>query len=139
MFQPFIPNIDCADVAINAQNLEIAFNSSRNFEFKMNQALFRQEGDNCSLRIVFVYNAPKDLIILGQPAFLNMNITIDYERGLIGLSGGVDRNPVIIRYGPRIGILIGVFVFLALGALALNFSVDRARKQMKETLASTQS
>ena len=79
------------------------------------------------MRIIFVYNATRNLIILGQPAFFNMNLSISYERGVIGLSGGKDLTPKKTDFSYRIGIMIGVFTFLAIAAFLLNWSVDKAR------------
>ena len=55
-----------------------------------------------------------------------MNISVDFDNFLIGLSNGQDLTPVKIDYTPRVILMAVVFAILALGGFALSFTIDRA-------------
>ena len=70
--------------------------------------------------MILVYNATYDVMIFGKPFFSNSNITVDYDRSLLGLSNGKNLNPEPVLYGGRVLILFLTFSFIAgsLSALA---------------------
>ena len=127
--QVYIPEIDCADVAINSAALAIQFTTLNNYQYTMNQALFRQDGDDCALMVLFSFNATRDLVIFGLPAMHNLNLTIDYDRGLIGLSNGVNLTQVIINYLPRDALLVVVFLVIAAIGGCISYSISSAKKK----------
>jgi hypothetical protein len=115
-------------VAVNAKNLAIEFVSQQNYKFSLNQALFVKDGDDCILRTAFEFNASSNLLVLGQPAMKNMNITIDYDRGLVGFSNGVDLTVHPLDYSNRVIILMSVFIIIAIAGFAINCSLNMAQK-----------
>lgn len=123
-FQAYIPLIDCADVAINAASAAVEFVTPGNYKFSMNQALFRQDGDDCLLMVTFTVNATSDLLILGAPAFHNTNISVDFDNSIIGLSNGINLTPIQINYTPRVAILMVVFTLIALCGFCLSRNID---------------
>jgi hypothetical protein len=81
--------------------------------------------------LVLVYNATSNMIVLGVPLLSNSNITVDYTRGFIGLTGGKDLNPPQINYIPRVIILFVIFGLIA-GALAsLVYFLNRNERKME--------
>lgn len=124
--QAYFPLTDCADVAIQFKDKSLEFKTDGNFLFKMNQGIFKLEGDTCVNQLVLIYNASYDLMILGKPLLSNSNISINYDDRLLGLSNGKDLNPVKINYTPRVIILFVSFglISLALGLLGKQFSKD---------------
>lgn len=122
--QAYFPLTDCADVAIEFKDKSLQFTTDGNFLFKMNQGIFKLEGESCVNQLVFIYNASYDLMILGRPLLSNSNISVNYDEGLLGLSNGKDLNPVKINYTPRVIILFVSFslISLALGLLGKQFS-----------------
>lgn len=131
VMQPYFPQTDCSDVAINSAGLNLQFVTEKNFRYNLNQALFRQDGEDCVCRVVFAFNATSDLIILGQPSQYNFNITVDFDNNLIGLSGGINLTPVPVDFKGRVTILVVVFSILTFLGLVINFTLDRARKELE--------
>ena len=124
--QAYFPLTDCADVAIEYSDRSLEFKTEGNFLFKMNQGIFKLEGDSCVNQMVLVYNASYDLMILGRPLLSNSNISVNYEQSTLGFSNGKDLNPVKINYTPRVIILFVSFSFIALALWLLDrqFSKD---------------
>jgi hypothetical protein len=81
--------------------------------------------------IALLYNATSNMIVLGIPLLSNSNITVDYTRGFIGLTGGKDLNPPQINYVPRVIILFFIFALIA-GALAsLVYFLERNERKIE--------
>jgi hypothetical protein len=104
----------------------LEFKTEGNFLFKMNQGIFKLEGDTCVNQMVLIYNASYDLMVLGKPLLSNSNISINYDASVLGLSNGKDLNPVKINYTPRVIVLFVSFglIVLALWMLDRQFSKD---------------
>ena len=139
VWQVYYPQADCADIAINSGNLTVKFQTLNNYEYKMNQALFKQDGEDCALMVLFEFGATTNQVILGIPAMHNMNITIDYDSGLIGLSNGVNLTPIPIDYVSRAIILIIMFTLITLGGCGINYTIERAKKLAQSRRASVTS
>jgi hypothetical protein len=91
------------------------------------------EANGCASNFVFIFNATQDLIILGRPFFQNSNITVDYEKRIIGLNNGKNLNPTPIDYQPRV---IMLFVVFSLIAIVMGLLVRTLNKEdLNKTLA----
>jgi len=133
LVSPYFPEQQCVDVIIALSNLNISFVTVQNYQFSLNQNLFRQGGTDsldCYSLLAFQFNATRDLIILGQASIANFNITVDFEDGLIGLTGGVNLTVVNRDYSGRATILVVVFSIIAILAILINFTLDRSRKEL---------
>lgn len=121
-----MPQTDCADVAINQDAVitSVQWRSKNNYQFTMNQALFKMDGDDCANMVVFSVNASADLLVLGLPAFFNANVTVDFNQLFIGMSGGVNLIKTPINYTNRVIVMVVIFTLLALAGFGLSRSVD---------------
>lgn len=108
--------------------LHLRFVTERNFQFQLNQALFKQDGEDCTCRVLFSFSAKENLIVFGQASLYNMNVTVDFDNGLIGFSNGVNLTPTPINYQARVIMMAVVFGIIALISMALSFTIDRAQK-----------
>lgn len=132
IIQPYFSQTDCADVAVNSKNFGVTFISEQNYQFTLNQALLMREGDDCVIRVAFQFASTNNLIVLGQPAMKNMNITIDFDNQMIGFNNGVNLTLQVTDFTARVAILLSVFALIALGGFSINFSIERARAAQKE-------
>lgn len=132
--QAFFPQTDCSDVAMRFQDHNLKFKSEGNFLFNVNQGLFRQGNEECVINLIMIYGASSSYIVLGKPFLQSSNITVDYDRLLIGASGGKDLNPVKTNYVPRVLLLVGIFSFIALmmGFLVRFLNRDDLAKKLAE-------
>ena len=55
---------------------------------------------------------------------------MDFEDGLIGLTGGVSLFIAPVDYSGRATILVVVFSIIAILAIIINFTLDRSRKEL---------
>ena len=124
--------MDCADVAINSKQMIVRFLTQKNFLFTMSKNLLRQNGEDCHCLILFKVNATEDVLVLGAPAFASMNISVDYETGRIGLSGGVDLTVRLIDYTPRAALLAIVFTLISLVAYTLAMTTLKLERKERE-------
>lgn len=122
--QAYFPLTDCADVAIQFKDKSLEFKTDANYLHKLNQGIFKLEGENCVSQMVLLYNSTVNMIVLGKPLFANANISINYDIGQIGFSNGVNLNPTPVNYTPRVIILFVSFglISLSLGLLGRLFN-----------------